>query len=146
MKTKRNPLSHLGWLGLIGLVGVWAMTPLLMVFLLFFFFFSYGHMTPDELFWANVRRAGIRALAVNLTLSGGAAVGFFLRALYRWPASELRMEDGLVTMPESLYGQYSLLASSGLLIFMVTLCTFIFTLMYISHREGKYTEREETPC
>lgn len=56
--AKRNPLSYFGWLGLIGIVGINTGDWELQLFLFYFFFFGYRNMTPDELFWGNVKRAG----------------------------------------------------------------------------------------
>ena len=150
MKKKRNPLSYLGWLGLVGLVGLWAGSPSLMVFLLFFFFFAYGGMTPDELFWTNVRRAGLRALTVNLVLTcvetgvmNGRGIYFGLtvpETLITLPISP--SESGLVTLPWIQYEQLLFGLGFPVLIFIITVCTFIFTLMYFNRKEKKFNEEE----
>lgn len=49
-------------------------------------------------------------------------------------------------MPASLYTQHMLIAGGFTLIFIVTLCTFMFTRMYFNHWEKRYIEQEEPPC
>lgn len=91
-----------------------------------------------------MRRAGLRALTVNLTCSCAAALVLFSRALYYTPAVPLRMESGVVTMETRLYQQHLLLAGSFVLTFLLTLCTFMLTLMILHRREKRFAE--ETPC
>lgn len=65
----KNPLSYLGWLGFIGVVGLVLRTPAMIACLLCFTFFAYSDMIADELFWANVRRAGFRAFLAGFLFS-----------------------------------------------------------------------------
>lgn len=147
MKARRNPLSYLGYLGFLGFVGLWTFSTSLMVFFLFFFFFAYSKMELDELFWKNVRRAGIRALVVNLLLNctlmlvmniWGIAY-YFSDGGWTNPV----MENGMVVMETGLFTCYAINVVALVLCFIVTLCTFIFTLIYFHYKEQQNVDAEE---
>lgn len=152
---KRNPLSYLGFLGFIGFVGLWSFSMSLLVFFLFFFFFTYTKMTPDELFWQNVRRAGLRALTVYLVLQCAhtlamniwGIVYYFTSGGWSYPVAE----GGMVTVEEGLFTRYVLNGSVSVLLFIITICTFVLTLLYFDRKERKNAEPhedggEEAPC
>lgn len=142
-EKKRNPLFYLGWLGLIGILGIVYMSPWMLSCLLFFFFFFYGKMVPDELFWANVRRAGAKAFAVNIgfTLVGNFCM--YVRAVsYGKTYSKWEQVGGKFLVDGRLLEQYRLGTVILVFGFIITLCTFFFFMMYYRRQERKYTEEE----
>lgn len=159
MKKHRNPLAYLGWLGFIGVLGMLVAPALdLMVFLLFFFFFSYRRMAPDELFWQNVRRAGLGAFAAGTALLGIWRLaltcrGFLLSGkglLFSSPeelaaAKEAAMTADTVTVPAGVYSQSVLMSAGISWTLLVSLSTFVVTLMVFNRREKRNLE-ESRPC
>lgn len=158
MKKKRNPLFWFGFLGIIGVLGLFAFSVTTISFLLFFFFFTYRNMTPDELFWQNVRRAGLRAfvagtgfgllwmLAVQcrgviMQMQGSlfATMGDSQAALAAAIAS------GKITLPMGVYSQFVLAINGFVWTLLVSLGTFVFTLMYFNRKEKKFA-REDNAC
>ena len=72
----KNKLAYLGFLGFIAIGGIVFREPPLYSFFAFFIFFSYANVIPDELFWENVKRSGLRAFIVQIFISSAAlAVG-----------------------------------------------------------------------
>lgn len=151
-KEAHNPLAYLSPLGVVGILGVILRATIFIPYLLFFFFLAYAFMPPDELFLQNVRRAGLRALAVYLVLNTLAALGLVGNAIaHGWSSADVLITGVSVTLPLSQYVQCNLITCAFVLVFIATLCVFIFTLMYFNHREKKYTERaaadaEGTSC
>lgn len=148
MKTgKRNPLCYFAVLGIIGFLGVYMMAPAVIVFLLFFFFWGYRDMIPDELFWENVRKAGLRAFAAGM---GADAVATIILVVKSWAGilgadiqtGSISAADGMVTMGEELFGSYAILSSFFTIQMIVSLCTFFFTLMYFRKKEEKGAEEK----
>lgn len=152
MKKKRNPLSYLGCLGLIGIFGLLSGSPHLLAFLLFFLFFIYVGVPADELFWQNVRRAGLRAFtAVCVWLSAGTLFtvyrGFQLgdAGLIEPGLPMVLTLDSTVTLSAGLYTQMLLdgiLCNFG---FFLCIGIFVLTLMYFTWKDKKYAG-EDDPC
>lgn len=139
----KNKLSWLGFLGFIGVYGIFVMTPTLIVFLAFFFFFSYKNMIPDELFRQNVRKAGLRAFYVYLALAGGCLLLLHIRAMqYSFEYFNIYGKDAAF-MAEKNTEQGLLALGMFVWSFIVTICTFCFTLMRDSHKEKKLLEEPE---
>lgn len=145
VKKKRNPLCYFAALGIIGFIGVYMMSPVIMVFLLFFFFWGYRNMTPDELFWENVRRAGLRAFAAGVAVDAAAMIFLIVRALpymfgFGGAPYDFAVLDGMVQMNESLFMHYVLLTYAFTIQMVVSLCTFFFSLMHFRKKEEKGAE------
>ncbi len=142
---KRNPLCYFALLGVIGFLGVYMMAPAIIVFLLFFFFWGYKDMTPDELFWENVRKSGLRAFAAGMGIDVTAAIFLVVRS---WAGilgldtqtGSISAADGMVTMSENIFGHYTLLSTFFTIQMVVSICTFFFTLMYFRKKEEKGAE------
>lgn len=148
MKKRRNPLAYLRWLGLIGLLALWTDAPPLLVFLLFFFFFAYSAMAPHGLFWANVRRAGRRALAVNLSASCAGMLFLFIRGFHHRliPPQE---KEGFFLVPAPQRTQASIVHGMFAWIFILTVSVFIMTLIHFNRRKNRFTEADRggnSPC
>ena len=159
MKKKRNPLSHLGWLGILGVLGLLIAPGLnILTCLLFFFFFTYRNMPADELFWQNVRRAGLRAFAVGTGVGLAWNVVIIIRGFtltykglmfmtmeeYQNAALAARAAP-TVTVPSGYYLQSEWIQLGFSWMLLLSLCTFMFTLMYFARREKKYAG-EDAPC
>lgn len=144
---KKNPLSYLGWVGVLGLYGLCIGATWMLPFLLFFFFFTYTNMVADELFWNQVRRAGCKAFFVNITFCG---IGFFLMMIrasficHFDMETSMQVQNGGYLLSEDFMMQFML--SQILLVFawIITLCTFFFSLMYYRRQEKKFVE--DTSC
>ncbi len=142
-EKKKNPLAKLGWLGLIGIYGVFFGAWWAICFFLFFYLFSFWNTTPDELFWTGVKKSAIIAFCTNivLTVIGMLIAGYF--SLYRHYELKLPYEDsytimdGYVSVHPILFGQRNLEVFFFHWIFIITLCTFFFSLMYYRHKEKK---------
>lgn len=142
-KTK-NPLAKLGWLGLLGVLGVSIFAPWLMSFLPFFFFFTYRNVIPDELFWTNVGKAAIKAFIVYIIFTTVAFCFFAFRATFIYhftPEMVVRM-DNMVQLDFEYYLQHLLLSAVPVFSFIITLCTFFFSLMYYRRKEKKLLGEE----
>ena len=98
----KNPLSYLGWLGFIGVVGLVLRTPVMIACLLCFTFFAYSDMIADELFWANVRRAGFRAFLAGFLFSILCLAILVPRAIY-YQFPQPQVTDGMVQLSEQSY-------------------------------------------
>lgn len=140
---KHNPISYFGWLGFIGVIGIYYVSPVLTVFLLFFFCFSYSNMKSDELFWTNVRQAGFRAFVVNIVANIIAIMYLFVRATFIYKFDTVQSNANVYLLSEQEYVQYLMCCSFFVIITIITLCTFFFTLMYFSHKEKKYLKESE---
>ena len=143
MKVKRNnPLSYVGYLGFVGIVGLIMMTPVMIVFLLFFFFFTYEKMEPDELFWNNVRKAGLRGFTGGIGLDFAAVIFFICRAqMSQHGLPEIGNAE--VVMDPAMFQQLMLVCCYWVIRTIITLCIFFITLMYYSRQEKKYLETKE---
>lgn len=145
MKQRRNPLSYLGWLGFLGILGILSGAVTMLVFFLFFFFFTYRAKIPDELFWNNVHKAATRTLAVNMTLTCVVLLGIYARGMYYRLGIPVE-ENGTYLVP-TVQGEQSLLfAGFANWTFILTICMFVFTLMYLNHRERRFAGLEDDPC
>ena len=145
MKQQRNPLAYLGWLGLIGFWGLVSSMVNLCVFFLFFFFFTYRAKIPDELFWNNVHKAATRTLAVNMTLTCVVLLGIYARGMHYRLGIPVE-ENGVYLVPAVQWEQSLLFAGFSNIAFMLTICIFVFTLMYLNYRERRFAGPEDDPC
>ena len=145
MKQQRNPLAYLGWLGLIGFWGLVSSMVNLCVFFLFFFFFTYRTKIPDELFWTNVHKAATRTLAVNMTLTCVVLLGIYARGMHYRLGIPVE-ENGVYLVPAVQWEQSLLFAGFSNIAFMLTICIFVFTLMYLNYRERRFAAPEDDPC
>ena len=126
--TKKNPLSYLGWLGLIGIIGVnlsahgaW----ILQLFLIYFFFFIYRNVPADELFWFNVKKAGLSSFILGLIINN---IVLITLAIF-----------------ESIGGNQDatkLIIGMFLISSFIPLLFFIGILMYYNRQEKKYVEKD----
>lgn len=147
MKKKRNPLSYLGFLGFVGFFGVVLWTPAVAVLLLFFFFFGYGSMPADELFWENVRRAGLRAFTVSTAMGTLFIVAWFANSLWmiltgRNGEQALEIANGVATLSEYALTIWMLLGTFFVLTFVTSLCVFVMTLWRMDRKERKFLEAD----
>ena len=65
----KNKFACLGFLGLFGFLGFLCSSPILFCLFGNFVFFTYARVVPDELFWENVKRAGLAGFLTEMTLS-----------------------------------------------------------------------------
>ena len=142
MKQRRNPLSYLGWLGLIGFWGLVSSMVNLCVFFLFFFFFTYRAKIPDELFWANVHKAAARTLAGYMTFFLLSTLAIYIRGCY-FHLEPPVLQDGFYQVPIAQWQQSLLFAGFANWTLIITICTFVFTLMYLNHRERRFAGLED---
>lgn len=142
MKQRRNPLSHLGWLGFLGILGILSGAVTMLVFFLFFFFFTYRAKIPDALFWNNVHKAATRTLAVNLTLTCLVLLGIYARGMH-YRLGIPAQENGVYLVPAVQWQQSLLFAGFANWTLIITICTFVFTLMYLNHRERRFAGSED---
>lgn len=145
-QTKKNPLSYLGWLGVFGLMGASVGATWTLPFLLFFFFFTYSNAVADELFWNQVRRAGLRAFVVNVSLNSVVFLLMMITAFAVPRSAEESMREfgnGYYLVEAGLFGRQMLLVAVLIFGFIITLCTFLFTLMHYRRQEKKYVEKSE---
>lgn len=127
-RLKKNPLSYLGWLGLIGLIGInlsahgaW----ILQLFLIYFFFFIYRNVPADELFWFNVKKAGLSSFILGLIINNFVLITF---AIFE----SIGGNAGTVKLIIEMF-----LGSS-----FISLLFFIGILMYYNRQEKKYVEKD----
>jgi len=139
---RKNPLFYFGWLGLLGVLGLYLQTSVLWPFLVFFFFFSYKSMEPDELFWENVRRAGLKSFVAGAAFSVVSLLALFYRSsiAYQLTFPQISSDGLTVSMDSALYEQMLLLSHAFSITIMIMLCTFAFTLMWYGHKEHKNFE------
>lgn len=139
---RKNPLFYFGWLGLLGVLGLYMNAFVLWPFLAFFFFFSYKNMEPDELFWENVRRAGLKSFVAGASFGLIATIVLFYRSSIAYHlTAPLLAADGLtVSIDAALFEQFILCAAAFVLTFVILICTFAFTLMWYGHKEKKNLE------
>ena len=139
-EKKKNPLAYLGWLGLIGVWGICINALWMKVFVFFFAFFLYAKVTPDELFWKNVRKSAVRAFVVNVVLTVICMAFVAVRA--RWlsdlgPFYIEQVTQEVWKIDTAYLSQLMLLSTLYVVGFVVTLCTFIFGVLYEMHKEKK---------
>lgn len=141
---RKNPLFYFGWLGLLGVLGLYLNAFVLWPFLAFFFFFSYKNMAPDELFWENVRRAGLKSFVAGSSFGLVATFALFYRSsiAYQFTSPQFASDGLTVSMGSEQYLQYVLGAAAFVLTYVIMICTFAFTLMWYGHKEKKFTENE----
>ena len=145
MKQRRNPLSHLGWLGFLGILGILSGAVTMLVFFLFFFFFTYRSKIPDELFWINVHKAAARTLAGYMTFFLLSTLAIYIRGCYLHLEPPV-LQDGFYQVPIAQWQQslwFAGLVNSSVVIIV---CLFLFTLMYLNHRERRFAGPEDDPC
>lgn len=145
MKQRRNPLSYLGWLGFLGILGILSGAVTMLVFFLFFFFFTYRAKIPDELFWNNVYKAATRTLAVNLTLTCVVLLVIYARGMHYRLGIPVE-ENGVYLIPAVQWEQAQLFAGFANWTLIITICTFVFSLMYLNYREHRFAGPEDDPC
>ena len=145
MKQRRNPLSHLGWLGFLGILGILSGAVTMLVFFLFFFFFTYRAKVPDELFWINVYKAAARALAGYMAFFLLSTLAIYIRGCY-FHLEPPVLQDGFYQVPIAQWQQSLWFAGlvNGSVVLIV--CLFLFTLMYLNHRERRFAGPEDDPC
>ena len=132
----KNPLSYLGWLGFIGVVGLVLRTPAMIACLLCFTFFAYSDMIADELFWANVRRAGFRAFLAGFLFSILCLVILVPRAIYsQFPQPQVA--NGMVQLSEQSYLQSLFCSAAFVCLFILMLAVFSISLLVFRHREKR---------
>lgn len=148
----KNKMAYLGFLGFLGLFGLWAGATVFLPFLLCFFFFTYANMERDELFRHNLRRAGLYAAVVNLGLQALILVYAVWRNMTQAPAGMgmdmaayetlvLRAYAGeAVTLPGFFFLSLHLQYVYFIITFMLSLCVFMFSLLYFSKREKRAVE------
>ena len=144
-RAKKNPLSYLGWLGLIGIIGIYYMAPWMITFLLFFFFFTYRAKVPDELFWINVHKAAARALAGYMAFFLLSTLAIYIRGCY-FHLEPPVLQDGFYQVPIAQWQQSLWFAGlvNGSVVLIV--CLFLFTLMYLNHRERRFAGPDDDLC
>lgn len=132
----KNPLSYLGWLGFIGVVGLVLRTPAMIACLLCFTFFAYSDMIADELFWANVRRAGFRAFLAGFLFSILCLVILVPRAIY-YQFPQPQVANGMVQLSEQSYLQSLFCSAAFVCLFILMLAVFSISLLVFRHREKR---------
>lgn len=132
----KNPLSYLGWLGFIGIVGLVLRTPVMIACLLCFTFFAYSDMIADELFWANVRRAGFRAFLAGFLFSILCLAILVPRAIY-YQFPQPQVTDGMVQLSEQSYLQSLFCSAAFVFLFILMLAVFSISLLVFRHREKR---------
>ena len=132
----KNPLSYLGWLGFIGIVGLVLRTPAMIACLLCFTFFAYSDMIADELFWANVRRAGFRAFLAGFLFSILCLVILVPRAIY-YQFPQPQVANGMVQLSEQSYLQSLFCSAAFVCLFILMLAVFSISLLVFRHREKR---------
>ena len=132
----KNPLSYLGWLGFIGIVGLILRTPAMIACLLCFTFFAYSDMIADELFWANVRRAGFRAFLAGFLFSILCLAILVPRAIY-YQFPQPQVANGMVQLSEQSYLQSLFCSAAFVCLFILMLAVFSISLLVFRHREKR---------
>lgn len=145
LKKKKNPLARLGWLGLIGIVGLVNNATWMQVFLLFFFFFTYWNVTPDELFWMNAKKAAVNAFVANITFTTLFLGVCTINAISSKFTSSMRtITEDIVQVDFAFYAHEIFIVGGYVISYMITICTFVFGLMYYRHKEKR--EPGEDAC
>ncbi|MCP1109499.1 DUF3796 domain-containing protein [Ohessyouella blattaphilus] len=124
---RKNPLSYLGWFGIVGIVGINTGDFLLQLFLVYFIFFIYRWVPADELFWLNVRRAGLRAF-IFLMVTNSLAIIF------------ISIIENIGKSLQTYFAPNFFLKLLCIL-FAISLLYFIGLLLYYSREEKKYLEK-----
>lgn len=132
----KNSLSYLGWLGFIGIVGLVLRTPAMIACLLCFTFFAYSDMIADELFWANVRRAGFRAFLAGFLFSILCLAILVPRAIY-YQFPQPQVANGMVQLSEQSYLQSLFCSAAFVCLFILMLAVFSISLLVFRHREKR---------
>lgn len=132
----KNSLSYLGWLGFIGVVGLVLRTPAMIACLLCFTFFAYSDMIADELFWANVRRAGFRAFLAGFLFSILCLAILVPRAIY-YQFPQPQVANGMVQLSEQSYLQSLFCSAAFVCLFILMLAVFSISLLVFRHREKR---------
>ena len=132
----KNPLSYLGWLGFIGIVGLVLRTPAMIACLLCFTVFAYSDMIADELFWANVRRAGFRAFLAGFLFSILCLAILVPRAIY-YQFPQPQVANGMVQLSEQSYLQSLFCSAAFVCLFILMLAVFSISLLVFRHREKR---------
>lgn len=130
----KNPLWYLGWLGILGVIGL-LFVPSLIPFLFFFTFFAYGSMTPDELFWNQVRCASTKAFWTVFFTDIVGMLGIVCRAMF-FRSMEYKagvVETGLIEMDLFTWEQNFLLI--GLFLLNQTLMVIVFSVCMLKYRK-----------
>jgi len=139
-EKKKNPLAYLGWLGLIGIWGICINALWMKVFILFFVFCFFRSVTPDELFWQNVKKSAVRAFVVNVVFTICCMAFVDIRAHVISKLGTLYAEQITEDMWEintAYLSQLMLLAFTYIMNFVITICTFVFGILYEMHKEKK---------
>ena len=132
----KNPQSYQGWLGFIGVVGLVLRTPAMIACLLCFTFFAYSDMIADELFWANVRRAGFRAFLAGFLFSILCLAILVPRAIY-YQFPQPQVANGMVQLSEQSYLQSLFCSAAFVCLFILMLAVFSISLLVFRHREKR---------
>ena len=139
-EKKKNPLAHLGWLGLIGVWGICINALWMKVFVLFFVFCFFRSVTPDELFWQNVKKSAVRAFVVNVVLTVCSFAFVAIRAQWILEVESFHIEEvtkEIWKIDTAYLSQLMLLAFTYIMNFVITICTFVFGILYEMHKEKK---------
>ncbi|WML32600.1 DUF3796 domain-containing protein [Clostridium sp. OS1-26] len=121
-KGMKNKLGYLGLLGTIGILGILIHSFFCSVFLVFFFFLTYAKVIPDELFKENVKKSALNAFTVNMMINAVImVVCFSITNFYQF------------STPNSSMLMFSVVAF--VLNFIISILTFVFTLMIYGHKE-----------
>lgn len=145
-EKKKNPLAHLGWLGLIGVWGICINALWMKVFILFFVFCFFRSVIPDELFWQNVKKSAVRAFVVNVVLTVICMAFVAVRA--SWLVDELgpfyieQVTQEIWKIDTAYLSQLMLLSVLYIIGFIITLCMFIFGILYEMQKEKKLSGDE----
>lgn len=140
----KNPLWYLGWLGILGVIGL-LFVPSVIPFLLFFTFFAYGSMTPDELFWNQVRCASTKAFWTVFFTDIVGMLGIVCRAMFfrNMEYKAQIVETGLMEMDLFTWEQNSLM----IMLFLLnqTLMVIVFSVCMLKYRrqEKKALKEQE---
>lgn len=118
----KNKLGYLGFLGAIGILGLLMHSFFYSVFLIFFFFFTYAKVIPDELFKENVKKSALNAFIANMIINAVIVI----------VCSSITNFYQLST-PNSNMLLFSVVAF--VLNFIISILTFVFTLMIYGHKE-----------
>jgi cation transporter-like permease len=123
----KNKLGYLGFLGFIGVLGLASGAFSYSVFLVFFFFFTYSKVIPDELFKENIKKSALCAFIVNMIIN----------TLIMLVCTTISIS---VQYVEPKYIMLLCCCAAFILNFVISILTFVFTLMYYGHKEKKGLE------
>ena len=104
--------------------------------LLCFTFFAYSDMIADELFWANVRRAGFRAFLAGFLFSILCLAILVPRAIY-YQFPQPQVANGMVQLSEQSYLQSLFCSAAFVCLFILMLAVFSISLLVFRHREKR---------